>query len=173
MVFDNDRTILRTLAKQYKELCDSETNQNNIANWRNLNSMVKIRPMVYCNCELLLGEIDPHLPQSQVESEELRDVELWFRRNLWEQSIGDDRVFYLWYTVKAEMFKHPEGDWGVAPNIVHDDSSRGWRHLPILKTMEDLAKLKATEHKVIDPNPPIAQKLQDVFGDIIQNSLSF
>ncbi len=42
-----------------------------------------------------------------------------------------------------------------------------WRNLPVLKKMEDLSRLKATEHRVIDSDPPMAGKLRDIFGDIL------
>jgi hypothetical protein len=167
MPSDRDRSILRALATQYRELCDSDANQNKIAMWRGLNSMKKSRPMVYCNCGLLGGEIGAHLPEPRVEAEEFRSVERWLHRMLWEQTIGDDRVFYPWYTVRAEMFAQPEGTWGVPLDRVHDPTSRGWRNIPVLKRMEDLTRLKATEHRVIDPNPPMAAKLRDIFGDIL------
>jgi hypothetical protein len=33
--------------------------------------------------------------------------------------------------------------------------------------MEDLARLKATEHRVIDAHPPLARMLEDLFGDLL------
>ncbi len=59
MVSHNDRTTLRDLATQYKELCDGERNQLAIARWRNLNNLKSNRPLVYCNTGLLGGEIHP------------------------------------------------------------------------------------------------------------------
>lgn len=162
-----DRTILRTLAEQYRALCDSDANQDKIALWRDLNSMQKCRPLVQCNCSLLGGEIARHLPESRVEAEEFRDVERRFHRLLWEQTIGDDRVLYPWYTVRAEMLTQPEGVWGVPLHRIRDSSSRGWRNMPVLKKMEDLARLSATEHRVLDPDPPMAMRLRDIFGDIL------
>lgn len=167
MISDNDRAILRGLAAQYKALCDSDQNRHVISMWRRLNNMQPCRPLVYANCNLLAGEIERHLPECKVEDEGLRGVEKWFRRQLWDATLGDDRVFYPWYTVRAEMFRHPEGTWGVKPNRIRNETSRGWRNLPVLKTIEDLAQLKSTEHRVTDPNPPGARRLEDIFGDIL------
>jgi len=167
MASNRDRDILRALAEQYRALCESDANRQKIAMWRDLNNMRKCRPLVLCNCGLLWGEIGPHLPEPQVESEELKGLERWFRSRQWEQTLGDDRVFYPWYTVDAEMFRHPEGTWGVPPDRVRDATSRGWRCMPVLKTMDDLARLKATEHRALDPDPPLAKKLRDIFGDIL------
>jgi len=167
MISQQDRTVLRDLATQYRELCDGESNQQAVARWRNLNNLESDRPLVYCNTGLLGGEIRPHLPARRVEDRELGHVEGWFLSQLWHADLGDDRVFYPWFQVRAEMFRHPEGTWGIAPDRMRDEQSRGWRNMPVLREMEDLERLKATEHRVIDPEPPLAGKLRDIFGDII------
>ena len=167
MISQHDRSVLRDLATQYKELCDSERNQQAIARWRNLNNLKSDRPLVYCNTGLLGGEIRPHLPQCRVEDRELGHVEGWLLSQLWHAALGDDRVFYPWFQARAELFCHPEGVWGIAPDRMRDAQSRGWRNMPVLKKMEDLDRLKATEHRVIDPDPPLARKLRDIFGGIL------
>ena len=167
MTSPHDRSTLRDLATQYRELCDSERNQAAVARWRALNNLKSERPLVYCNTGLLGGEIHPHLPQCSVEDEELRCVEGWFHHQLWHAGLGDDRIFIPWVEVRAEMFMLPEGVWGITPNRVRDEQSRGWRHMPVLRKMEDLERLKATEHRVIDPDPPLAGKLRDILGDIL------
>ncbi|MHC4884258.1 MAG: hypothetical protein ACYTGH_04145 [Planctomycetota bacterium] len=163
----NDESILRELAAQYRELCDSERNQAAVARWRALNNLKSERPLVYCNTGLLGGEIHPHLPECRTEDGELRRVEGWFHHQLWHAGLGDDRIFTPWFDVGAGMFRQPEGLWGVSPDRVWDKDSRGWRHMPVLKKMEDLDKLKATEHRVINPDPPLAGRLGDIFGDIL------
>lgn len=167
MTLRHDRSILRDLATQYRELCDSERNQAAVARWRALNNLKSERPLVYCNTGLLGGEIHPHLPQCEVEDEALRRFEGWFRHQLWHAGLGDDRIFYPWIEVRAGMFTHPEGVWGITPDRVRDEQSRGWRHMPVLRKMADLDRLKATEHRVIDPDPPLAGKLRDILGDIL------
>ncbi len=167
MITGNDRDILRALAGQYKGLCDGDANKSLIDQWRNLNNLASRRPMVFCNTGLLGGEIDPHLPACQSGDPELQFVEKWFYQQLWHAGLGDDRVFYPWFTVRAKMVSHPEGVWGVRPDRVRDEQSRGWRHMPVLKKIEDLDRLKATEHRVIDADPPLARKLRDLFGDIL------
>jgi len=167
MMSQRDRTILRELATQYRKLCDSERNRQAIARWRSLNNLTSARPLVYCNTGLLGGEIRPHLPESRVKARELAHAEGWFHSQLWHASLGDDRAFYPWFEVRARMFSHPEGVWGIAPDRVRDPQSRGWRNMPVLKRMEDLDRLKATEHRVIDPDPPVARMLRDIFGDIL------
>jgi len=168
MANNSDRAILRALAEEYRELCEGERNRELIADWRRLNNMQSCRPMIHANCGLISGEIAPHLPQRRVVDDELAGAERRLQRALhWSAKLGDDRVFHPWFQVSAEMFRHPKGTWGVAIDHVRDEASRGWRCMPVLKSVEDLARLKATEHRVLDPNPPLAQKLQDIFGDIL------
>lgn len=164
----NDRTILRDLAKRYMELCESDRNVKLKEEWRRLNNMEPCRPMIHVNDGLLTDEIRPHMPESRVEDDMLRGPEGRLNWALeWSAKLGDDRVFNPWLTIPAPRFTHPEGTWGVATDKVHDKASRGWRNMPVLETIEDLKKLKATEHRVLDPNPPRAQKLEDIFGDIL------
>lgn len=162
-----DRTVLRELAQQYRELCDSERNQHKIDLWRAMNSGRQTRPVVWCNLGLLGGDIANVLPDIRVEDEDLVGVERWLQKMLWTATIGDDRVFYPWYTVRAEMLAQPEGIWGVARNTVRDSSSRGWRNMPVLREYQDLTALKATPHQVLDANPAAAGRLTDIFGDIL------
>ena len=53
MISKDDRTVLRDLAKAYRDLVDSDRNQSNIEKWRNLNNMTADRPLVFCNVSLL------------------------------------------------------------------------------------------------------------------------
>ncbi len=75
MISGRDRTILSALAEQYRELCDSDANQDKIQLWRNLNNLTSVRPLVYCNTGLLGGEIQPHLKECEADDQELESVE--------------------------------------------------------------------------------------------------
>jgi hypothetical protein len=167
MVSDRDRLIIRELASQYAELSNSDRNRSARERWRSLNNLRSSRPVVTCNVFHMLPEIDPHLPASRVEHEELRQVELWFNRALWSATLGDDHYFDPWFKVRAKMSVQPGGVWGVSPEVVHDEASRGWRNMPVLQRMEDLDKLKPNPHRVLDPDPPLARMAEDIFGDIL------
>jgi hypothetical protein len=167
MISDKDRVVMRDLASRYAEISGSERNRLALARWRKLNDLQSDRPVVQCNLYHLLPEIDPQLPALQVEEKMLRPVESWFQRALWGATLGDDRYLDPWFTMRAEMYSQPEGVFGVSAETIHDEQSRGWRHMPVLKRMEDLEKLKATPHRVLDPDPPLARMLDDIFGDIL------
>jgi hypothetical protein len=167
-VSPNDRAILRDLAKRYRELCGSGRNAELIESWRTLNNLKPSRPLIYANDNLLKDEIGRQMPAGRVEHELLRDTERHLAWSLhWGATVHDDRVFDPWLIVPAPRLQHPEGVWGIRPNRVRDSTSRGWRYLPVLKTLEDVRKLKATEHRVLDPRPPLAVMLEDILGDIL------
>lgn len=65
------------------------------------------------------------------------------------------------------LLRDPEGVWGIARRTMRDASSRGRRDMPVLSDMDDLKRLKATPHKVLDPTPPLALRLIRIFGDIL------
>jgi hypothetical protein len=163
---NHDRMILRELALRYAELCGSERNRAALGRWRDLNNMRAKRPLVFSNTFQLALDIEPHLPEQLIENEPLRAVERWFQRALWNATLGDDRYFDPWFTVRATLLQ-PEGVWGIKPRLVQDETSRGWRHLPAVTKMEDLDALKATPHRVLDPDPPLARMLEEIFGDIL------
>lgn len=164
MISGEERTILRDLARAYRELCDSDRNQANLKRWRDLNNMAADRPLVFCNVGLLGDDISRELGGCKTS---LKGLESRLRHSLWLAELGDDRAFFPWLPMRAEMFRHPEGTWGVPLNRVKDESSRGWRNLPVLEELEDLDRLKATEHKVLNARPERVEMCEDVIGDIL------
>jgi hypothetical protein len=159
--------VLRDLARQYREICDSDRNRSNIELWRALNSRRQLRPLVWANVGLLGPDIDAALPRCEIAEEDLSKVAHDLQKSIWIAGIGDDMVFNPWYTVRAVVLEHPEGVWGLPRNTVRDPSSRGWRDLPAIRSESDLGLLEATPHRVVDPEPPLARRLADIFGDIL------
>ncbi|MFH1730696.1 MAG: hypothetical protein ABIF82_03465 [Planctomycetota bacterium] len=161
---DSDRKILRDLARRYRDLCETETNRRRIASWRDLNNLRPCRPLVHCGFGLAWRELKP---LRETESDNAARAETWFHQAFFAASTGDDSVFEPWFPARAEMLRHPDGTWGVALDMVRDELSRGQRYRPVLRTIEDLERLKATEHRVLDPYPPHVEEMADAFGDIL------
>jgi len=160
----SDRKILRDLARRYRELCETEINRRNVASWRDLNSLRPCRPLVHCAFGLAWRELKPPV---ETESDNAARAEDWFQRAFFAASTRDDTVFQPWFPARAEMLHHPEGAWGVEVDMDRDEWSRGQHYRPVLRTIEDVGRLKATEHKVLDPYPPYAKEMADAFGDIL------
>jgi hypothetical protein len=169
MVSANDRRVLADLARRYREACDTEENQRKVGFWREFNSLRRTRPPVFIDLNYAThmdAEINAALPTPKVELPLLRPVENWLQRRLWQTRLPDDRVLYPWYPVRAPMQTSSSGEWGVDMKVVHDqDGGRGWRWDAVISRMEDLAKLKLTPHQVLDPDPPLARVLREIFGD--------
>lgn len=171
MVSPGDRRVIADLAKRYCEACNTETNQRKVEFWRDFNSLRPTRPPVFIDLNYATHmdtEIDAALPTPKVEHPVLRPVENWLQRRLWQTRLPDDRVLYPWYPVRAPMQTSPAGEWGVELTTVHDkDGGRSWRWDSVIARVEDLAKLKSTPHKVLDPDPPLARVLREIFGDVL------
>jgi hypothetical protein len=168
-VSPKDRSILRDLAKQYMAVCESDRNKEAKLLWRDHNSMIQTRPPVYCMVFFathMEEEIGAGIPPLQT-SEDLHEVEYWLRTRLWASTIPDDTVYDPWYPMEASRQKASAGYWGIERKQMHDQKSRGWRNLPVIKKIEDLRKLEATPHVVLDANPPEVQRVRDIFGDIL------
>lgn len=164
-----DRTILRDLAKKYRDVCDSDRNKEARQLWRDHNSLVKTRPPVYCMVFFathMEEEIEAGIPPLQT-AKELHDIEYWLRTRLWASTIPDDTVYDPWYPVEAIRQKSEAGFWGIEREKQYDEVSRSWRNYQVVKTLDDLENLVATPHVVLDGNPPEARLAREAFGDIL------
>jgi hypothetical protein len=166
-VKNQDKQLLRDLAKQYLEICQSDRNQNAKTLWRDHNSLRKTRPPVTIHSFWHTGpSIDPFLAPNETET--FGWVENWIKRQIWQgTNIQDDWVFLPWFTVEAQ-FQHPSrGIWGIELDMVRDKVSGGKRYMPVVKEFEQLKMLEATPHKVLVKDGEITHQLRDIFGDIL------
>lgn len=163
----NEASIIRDLAKQYMGLCQSDKNKASVELWRRHNSLGETRPPVLvCSFWHTAKEVDSIL-DIQCTHEYLRWLEIWLKRQLWQgMHIDDDTVFYPWFTMYSAR-RYPKGFWGYDLNTITDPLSGGYRTEPVIKSMDDLARLEATPHEVIDRNPENVQAVRDLIGDIL------
>lgn len=171
LVSAQDRRVLADLARRYSEACHTGANDRKVAFWRDFNSLRRTRAPVFIDLNYATHmdeEIDAALPPPQVELPALRPVENWLQRRLWQTRLPDDRVLYPWYPVRATMQTSPAGEWGIDMAVVHDTGGgRGWRWDAVIARVEDLAKLKPTPHQTMDPDPPLAGVLREIFGETL------
>lgn len=163
-------TIIRDLAKRYVEVCESDRNRRSRDLWRDHNSLVKTRPLVICSwyfASCIDGEIDPAIPKRVATESPFAELERWLRRQLWGATIPDDRVYDPWYTLRAKMQPPPTDVWGIKLDTVRDRQSRGWRSMPVVKTIEQLEQLKAAPHAVVDANTPDIQAVRALLEGIL------
>jgi len=168
-VSGRDRRILRELAGKYREICEKDVQEERRELWRNHNSLVKTRPPVLCSwhwgsnaaAELLADEM-------RCESELLRPHERWLRNMIFHDTLGDDHVCEPWIVVRAAVECPEHGRWGVPQEVARDPDGHGWRRMPVLAGIEDVARLVATHHRVDEEKSRRQVSLiEDTIGDIL------
>ena len=164
---EHDRQVLRDLAKQYKDVCESDRNMSGRELWRRHNSLQETRPIVIVSSFWCTrGEIRQILDANQTE--EFGDVEDWLKLQIWQGSfVNDDTVLNPWFTVAAPRQRPEAGLWGIERDVVRDSASLGWRCLPVIRTFADLEVLEATPHKVLEKDCERTRQLREIFGDIL------
>jgi hypothetical protein len=166
-LINGEKQLLRDLAKQYLEICQSDRNQSAKLLWREHNSLRKTRPPVTIHSFWHTGPtIDRFLAPNGTEA--FGWVENWLKRQIWQgTNIQDDTVFLPWFTVRAPFQQPSRGIWGFDLDIAADKVSGGRRYLPVVKELDQLNKLEATPHKVIVKDGETTCHLRDIFGDIL------
>ncbi len=162
-----DRQILRDLAEQYMAICEKQQESRQL--WYDFNSLKQVRPPVYCMVFFathMEDELAAVIPPCETEAH-LHAVEYWLRSRLWAAGIPDDSMYDPWYTVEAPRRMPSRGNWGIDRKIVADPDGKGWRCMPVFKEIDDLKKLEATPHEVLEKECEKTRKLRDIFGDIL------
>lgn len=164
------REHIRDLARRYADVCLSDRNAAARRLWRDHNSLRRTRPPVICSwywASMLRAEIQPQLPELLAQDQPFGDLENWLRLRLWGATIPDDTVWYPWYTMRAKMRQPSAGIWGIEKNRIFDESSRGWRNMPVIRELADLGRLVATPHECLDGDTPDIRAVRDLIGDIM------
>jgi hypothetical protein len=114
-----DRTVLRDLARRYREVCDLPVQGQRRDLWRAHNSLKKTRPPIYVRAFAW-----QEMPQARCLCEDpfLRAHEKALRHQLFWHTLNDDSVFEPWLTLPAE--RKCKG-WGVTVERRRSDDPRG------------------------------------------------
>jgi len=160
---DNDKRILRNLAKQYAEICARPVQDERRALWRQHNSLKKTRPLIYVRAFAWR-----EMPQSECLCKDpfARQQEDFFRRHLFWNTLDDDSTFEPWITIQA---KRVCNGWGIAGERHFGDEPGGSFKVDYpLKELSDIDKLRTPWHEIDEATTArhVAQ-LSDVIGDII------
>ena len=162
-MINKDTTILRELAKQYRDVCADPIQEERRVLWRKHNSLEKTRPLIYVRA-FAWNE----MPQSKCQCEDpfYREYENTLRYKLFWHSMGDDSVFEPWITVNA--VKRCDG-WGVVSKRQMPDKEGGaFKYDYAIKELDDVNKLRKPWHEIDEEQTQDrVRKLEDVIGDII------
>ncbi|MFP4176602.1 MAG: hypothetical protein ACLFT2_05190, partial [Candidatus Brocadiia bacterium] len=106
----NDAQILRDLVKQYQEVCERPEQDKLRRLWRKHNSLEKTRPLLIVRGGVAFNKEIPQVYELECEDPFFRRQEKQLRGALYKSTLGDDRIFEPWLTVKAV---HRCSGWGV------------------------------------------------------------
>lgn len=164
-----DIAILRELAKEYKALTDDPKQDERRTLWRNHNSLIRTRPLIYVREGTAWNEI---IPQSALRCEDriFRGVERYLRKMLFQDTVGDDYILEPWIPVPAAIVLPKKGHWGVAQEVDHSGDGEGqnfYNHAP-LKDPDEIENLVVPKHEIDeDETKRRYEKVADAIGDVI------
>ena len=137
----DDRQVLRKLAERVAVIAACPEMAGKRELWRQLNSLVKIRPVIFCDPENGWNEIITET-QMECKGKMARRLEMDLRKEIfWGEEMGDDRPVEPYFNVPCTI--GPD-DWGVEI-VQHEtgsqDGSPAWEP-PIKDFDKDLERLK-------------------------------
>lgn len=163
MTQDNDRVILRDLAKRYADICADPVQEERRSLWRRHNSLKTTRPLIYVRAFAWT-----EMPQSACMCRDplLAPIENKLRHDCFWASLGDDSIFEPWVTVGAV---HACAGWGVGvPRHYGEEAGGAFKVDYPLKQLEDIEKLRAPWHEIDEVETARrAERVREAVGDII------
>ncbi len=170
-VSDNDRHVLRELAKRFAEIANAPEMPKRKQMWKDLHSLKPQRPMLIFEPYWLDGYLDDYT--FQCEDETLRPVEenMMFRIRQYEQ-MGDDIVIEPYFRLgwTGPEIHSTGSNFGEIKIEKHHAKEPGLAYLtnfPI-KTPDDIKRLTPRTFEVVkEPVVKVKEKLEDIFGDIL------
>jgi hypothetical protein len=159
----DDKTILRDLAKQYMEICALPEQETRRTLWRQHNSLKKTRPLIYVRA---FGWQEMPHAQCKCEDPIAQRYELFFRRHLFWNSLGDDSIFEPWVTVQASRVCN---GWGLSGTRHFGDEPGGsFKVDDPIKELSDIEELQVPQHEIDEAKTrETVERLRDLIGDII------
>lgn len=160
---NNDKAILRDLARRYAEVCAEPVQKERCDLWRRHNSLKDTIPLIYVRAFAW-----KEMPESSCICEDklFRHYEEFFRNRLFWDSLKDDSVFEPWVTVRAV---YRQTGWGVDIKRNYSGEPGGSYKVDYpLKVAGDIGKLAVPKH-AIDEQKTAAnvERLRDAIGDLI------
>ena len=162
---NHDRAIVRELAMQYAELANSPVEKQKRDMWRAKNSFKLTDPLIYIRAHAW-----NEMPMSKLQTADpvCRQIENFFRNELFHSTFADDYIFEPWYTVNCT---HKFGGWGVdykrhfAGEL---DTLESYKIDYFLKDLADTGKLRAPFHAIDeDDTARNLEQVHGLIGDII------
>lgn len=170
MIPNDDRFILRNLAKRVADVAALPIQEKRRALWKKHNSLQPTRPLILIFPE---GSWQELLPDNSLQcvGEKARRIEWALRSRLYvHEHFQDDTVIEKEWIVSKVI--HRSG-WGLEPQRFPSTTERGaWQFDPVIKQPADLDKLRYPEMSY-DPEETQREmgEALDLFGDILDVKL--
>lgn len=166
MFSQEERTIIRDIAKRVAEIADMPIMAERKEAWKKHNSLQPFRPLVLMFPEGSWGEL---LPQTVLKCTDggARNIEWSLRSRIYYyEHFQDDMVIEKEWIVSKAI---GSTGWGLSPKHIPSTEARGaWHFDPVIKEPADLKKLTVPEitYNEEASKNSLAQ-YQDLFGDIL------
>lgn len=165
---ERDKQVLRRLAEKVAALAADPLMTEKRELWRKLNSLEKIRPVIFCDPENGWNEIITET-QMMCQGKIARHWEMDLRKEIfWGEEMGDDRPVEPFFNVPCTIC--PD-DWGVEI-IEHEtgtqDGSKSWDP-PIKDYEKDLKRLKMPKISIDNGTSKGSLEIaEETFGDLLK-----
>lgn len=165
---NQDISLLRTLAEQYREACADPVNDRRRDLWRRHNSLEETPVLI----KILGGRAFRHeiITESDLQCRDpfWREHERILRTQLFRYRIGDDTVFEPWITQRAIPETPLEQLFGHERRITERTDDGAWLPEHWLTDLTDVASLTKPHHGIDEPvTRERADRLREAIGDIV------
>jgi hypothetical protein len=165
-IYDDDKAILKDLAKRLHELANRPEERDKIELWTNHNDLKETRPLVFCDPENGWNEIV--LEQDlKCQSSLGQDWEVILKKEIvWATDMGDDRVALAMFDVP---YVAKESDWGMHEKKIGGDHGGAYTWEAPLKDFADMDKMHFPQITVDYAATEYMRNLaEEIFGDYLE-----
>lgn len=160
-----DRDIVRGLAQQYAALANAPAEQRKRNLWRAKNSLKLTEPLIYIRA-FAWNE----MPESKLQTTDplCREMENFFRCELFRSTFADDYIFEPWYSLRSVYLC--EG-WGLDSRREYageTETLEAFKYDYSIKNLDDVKKMRLPVHAIDEAaTAERLAKANDLIGDIL------
>jgi len=164
MITTHDKRIMTDLAKRVSEIASQDIMDQRRTLWSRHNAFNKGRVPIYIRDGGWSNEV--LRPTLQCEDEFLREHELFLKKMIAQEQIGDDFVIEPWINLSATKILPGEGPWGKMYEIHDSGFENGARKFD--KVVEDLNDISM----LIEPNHEIDEYQTNLNFEMLSEAIS-
>ena len=164
---EGEKRLIRELASRVVELARSPRMATIKKRWRDVLALRKPdRPPVWCNPVGCWTEL---LPDSSLvcKNQRHRELEIYFKKLLIKNEIGDDTPMNDYYTLNAIFDVYPSNVWGIdieRENL--NETGSAWKYKAALAAEADFDRLVVPHYNVnLEATEAARAELADILGE--------